>query len=358
MQKERQSHHPYRLGLDLGSNSIGWSVIRLDEDFNPCYLERLGVRIFSSGRNPKDGTSLAVNRRLARQQRRRRDRLLRRKARLLAALRTYGLFPTDTDDSAALKNANPYELRARALVGALQPFELGRAIFHLNQRRGFKSNRRTDRGEENEKGKIASAIARLRKALSATASRTLGEHLYKRFQAGQGTRARRFGDGTKAEYAFYVDRAMVEHEFESIWAAQRVHASSLLTSEAYDAIKGILLFQRPLRPVSPGRCSLEPTEERAPLALPTVQWFRIVQEVNNLRVREHETASERQLNDDERDALLVALSRSAKLSFTKIRSAAKLPRSTHLNLESEKRSGLLGATVNNSLADPSAFGVA
>ena len=72
----------YRLALDLGTTSIGWCLIRLDASEAPVAIIRMGSRIFSDGRNPKDGASLAVTRRLARQMRRRRDRLLKRKARL------------------------------------------------------------------------------------------------------------------------------------------------------------------------------------------------------------------------------------------------------------------------------------
>ncbi|MEY2841982.1 MAG: hypothetical protein RI920_19, partial [Pseudomonadota bacterium] len=71
----------YRLALDLGSTSIGWALIRLNGDGDPCAVIRLGARIFPDGRNPKDGSSLAVTRREARQMRRRRDRLLKRKQR-------------------------------------------------------------------------------------------------------------------------------------------------------------------------------------------------------------------------------------------------------------------------------------
>ena len=81
----------YRLGLDLGTTSIGWAMLRLNEHDEPCAVIKMGTRIFSDGRDPKDGSSLAVTRRLARQMRRRRDRLLKRKARLQAALVRLGV---------------------------------------------------------------------------------------------------------------------------------------------------------------------------------------------------------------------------------------------------------------------------
>ena len=130
----------YRLALDLGSTSLGWAMIRLDANDAPCAVIKAGVRIFSDGRNPKDGSSLAVTRRDARSMRRRRDRLLKRKSRMMGSLVEHGFFPSDEAKRKALLTVNPYALRAKGLDEALKPEEFARALFHINQRRGFKSN--------------------------------------------------------------------------------------------------------------------------------------------------------------------------------------------------------------------------
>ena len=179
----------YRIALDVGSTSLGWAILRLDNSGAPVALVRAGVRIFSDGRNPKDGSSLAVTRRAARAMRRRRDRLLRRKARIVNKLVEYGFFPADADERKALELKNPYELRAKGLHEALTPGEFGRAMFHLNQRRGFKSNRKTDKGES-DAGALKSAIVHLRDDIKAQGLQTVGELLWRRMQAGTGTRAR------------------------------------------------------------------------------------------------------------------------------------------------------------------------
>src|SRR6266511_5002154 len=99
----------YRLGLDLGTNSIGWAIFKLDESIppKPIDLIRLGVRVFPDGRNPKDGSSLAVMRRGPRQQRRRRDRYLRRRQRFMDAMIELGIMPAAENDRKALVNLNP-----------------------------------------------------------------------------------------------------------------------------------------------------------------------------------------------------------------------------------------------------------
>ena len=86
----------YRLGIDLGTNSIGWAAVRLNENGEACGVLNMGVRIFPDGREKSRsddplGPSRAESRRVPRGQRRRRDRYLKRRNKLLDALTAYGL---------------------------------------------------------------------------------------------------------------------------------------------------------------------------------------------------------------------------------------------------------------------------
>ncbi len=224
----------YRLALDLGSTSLGWAMVRLNAANEPCAVIKAGVRIFSDGRNPKDGSSLAVTRREARAMRRRRDRLLKRKARMMRTLIAHGFFPADEAARKALETLNPYALRAKGLDEALKPEEFARALFHINQRRGFKSNRKTDK-KDNDAGALKTAISKLRQALVAENCRTVGEWLHRRDLAGQTVRARyrqqrvEKDDGkTRIDksYDLYIDRAMIEAEFDTPCCAQPPRALS------------------------------------------------------------------------------------------------------------------------------------
>src|SRR3546814_18493347 len=78
---------------------------------------------------------------------------------LLDALVRYGFFPEDIRERKALELLDPYELRAQGLDQVLAPYEFGRALFHLNQRRGFKINRKTD-SRENESSVMKGDIRR------------------------------------------------------------------------------------------------------------------------------------------------------------------------------------------------------
>jgi CRISPR-associated endonuclease Csn1 len=355
----------YRLALDLGSTSLGWSMIRLNADNEPCAVVKAGVRIFSNGRNPKDGSSLAVTRREARAMRRRRDRLLKRKARMMHTLIEYGFFPDEKLERKALETMNPFVLRAKGLDQALTSAEFGRALFHINQRRGFKSNRKTDK-KDNDSGALKTAISKMRATIEAEGCRTVGEWLNKRDVAGKTVRARYHQDKTIKDdgktkidkyYDLYIDRAMIEHEFDELWAKQAEQNPTLFTEVARADLKDVLLHQRPLKPVKPGRCTFMPDEERAPLALPSTQRFRIYQEVNNLRIL-REGLKEEPLTLKQRDELIAALEANSKRTFTQIKKLLGVGGAVQFNLEDPKREELRGNTTSAILSKNEHFGSA
>ncbi len=324
----------YRLALDLGTNSIGWAVFRLHQGENdkrpqPVELIRVGSRIFSNndsqigaGRHPKTGDSLAQGRRIPRSQRRRRDRYVRRRSDLLKALTEFGLMPESAAERKALQKLNPYELRARALEERIPTHHLGRALFHLNQRRGFKSNRKSDSGD-NESGKIKQAIAAFQKEMGN--ARTVGEALFSRLQNGGGTRARLRGSGAKAYYDFYVSRDMVEDEFDQLWRRQQAHHPDLLTDKARQKLHRIIFFQRLLKAPPVGKCTLLPDQPRAPKALPSAQQFRLYQEVNHLRLLQLDSHTgetdntELPLTREQRDQLAAWLERRKDAKYAQMR---------------------------------------
>lgn len=351
----------WRLGLDIGTNSIGWAAFELDGSdrvkSRPCrFLEGgSGVRIYSDGRNPKDMQSLAATRRGPRGARRNRDRYLKRRSEFMDKLIAHGLMPTDKAERKELEKEDPWILRLRGLDEELSLHQLGRALFHLQQRRGFKSNRKTDRGDS-DKGAISEGVEKLAQQMQAQGARTLGELLGRPRQTQceenaelpkkqrkplPGARVRPQVKGNKNTYDFYPTRALIEQEFEALWAAQKGFHGEALCDAAHDYLKDTLLFQRPLKPQPVGKCTLDPKQQRAPKALPVTQLFRIYQEVNNLTVRQPGEA-ERFLTLEKRNKLAEGLTKAVKLTFDSIRKKAlKLP-DARFNLESLKRKHLDG----------------
>jgi len=352
----------YRLGIDAGSNSLGWFVVWLNDNDEPTGLGPGGVRIFPDGRDPKSKESNAADRRVARGMRRRRDRYLQRRGNLLALLVKHGLMPAEEAARKALEQLDPYELRAKALDQTLPPYHIGRALFHLNQRRGFLSNRKTEKGDK-ESGAIKVAAGNLQNSMQESGARTIGEFFHRRHLVREPVRTRNNSSGAKAEYDFYPTRQMLIDEYRAIWTRQAPHCATM-TADACEAIYHAIFFQRPLKQPPVGKCSLDPATDaddldgfRCSWAHPLAQRFRIWQEVRNLAV--HETGRpSRPISKEEGDRIALALFLNNKLSFDKIRTLLKLPAEARFNLESGKRNHLLGDETAAKLSHKSFFGKA
>ncbi|MEA3365147.1 MAG: hypothetical protein U9Q79_05850, partial [Candidatus Hydrogenedentes bacterium] len=239
------------LGLDLGTNSVGWAIVQYHNG-NPTGIRAAGVRIFSAA--TKNGTqekiqsgieeSPAKKRREMRLQRRQAERRARRRRKIARILQKHGLLPEanvydDCTRDAMLKSLDreiyakyrktnesgarsldqlPYFLRARALEKALTPYELGRALYHLGQRRGFLSNRLAPSKDEKE-GEVKRKISDLYENMKAAGARTLGE--YFAHLNPHKTRIRNR----------WTARQMYVDEFEAIWEAQTPYLAQLKNEE-------------------------------------------------------------------------------------------------------------------------------
>ncbi|GHC73651.1 type II CRISPR RNA-guided endonuclease Cas9 [Limoniibacter endophyticus] len=362
---------PLLLAFDLGTSSVGWAAFDIDTAGTPIRLLDAGVRLFGDGREPKSRLPLAVGRRIARGMSRRRDRYKRRRKALLRTLIEFGLMPehrpaqlaliAETRDSALPSDV--YALRARALDEALSLYQIGRIFFHLNQRRGFKSNRRTD-SRDNEQGMIAQGIARLHQELLAHDARTLGELLFKRRGTdpkNRGTvrvRAQTINVEGKDEqgYGFYPERSFLQHEFNAIWDAQAKFYPDLLTEERRAHLHTVIFYQRPLKPAKPGKCSFFPDEDRLPKAHPLFQEFRLFKEVNELKLKP-DFGDAYPLTLEQRDLLITVLRPAHSSKYTALRKKLlKASQGIKFNKESESRLSMKGDEVYATMSDKSRFG--
>ena len=250
----------------------------------------------------KSLTSLKADRRQTRQMSRQRDRFTRRQHNLVRALIAYGFWPSDSGARKVLASQiDPWDVRLRAVSEKVSKEEFGRALFHINQRRGFKSNRLQDDSDkdskesakkENKKGDksdkeaeeksaLKGAIAKTKEEIKISGLQTIGAFLALRHQRGGNVR----GDdssGKKNTYEILLEREMMEQEFDLVWKKQACLDEEFYTDEKRDELKKIIFHQRPLKPVQPGKCQHLHENRRAPKALPSVQRFRIYQEINNL----------------------------------------------------------------------------
>jgi CRISPR-associated endonuclease Csn1 len=236
----------------------------------------------------------------------------------------------------------PYLLRARALDHPLEPFELGRVIYHLGQRRGFRSNRKAesrkagagDESKANEdRGKVYEGIDSLRTAMQQAGARTLGEYFSRLNPAEKRIRGR------------YTHRSMYEQEFDAIWTAQKAHHPAL-TREFKDRISDILFRQRPLQDKEEfvGECSWLPGEKRAPVWSLEFQRYRIWATLNHLRITGNRSAP-RPLSPEERALLFTSLDAAEKLTIAQAKKALGLRRTAGFTLEEGGENHLPGNKV-------------
>ncbi len=359
------------LGLDLGTNSIGWAILEGTAK-DPSGVIALGSRIFADPLEPKSKEPLNVSRRNARGQRkliarrRLRKELLRRQ--LVAAL----LLPPQKTAQEDLMNDhafNPYALRRKALDDALTLHEFGRCLFHLCVRRGFKSNRKAAFShrfadpdvmailEEEEAGRLSDAnepetkesqedrketeqvkkaIGELKAQMQLANARTLGEFFALQLDAGG--KARRT-DGETAN----TERSQYEEEFELIWEAQAKHHPRVLTERLKAQVYQTIFFQRPLKiqRFTKEVCRFETNRTRAMKAHPIAQEFRIWQTINNIRVRQPDSWEERPLSTDERQKAVQLLKTMKEASWAGLRKATGL-KGLVINLEEGGESKIKG----------------
>ncbi len=351
------------LGIDLGTNSVGWAMIGL-VDGEPAKLIRAGVRVFEAGMDGDLESGQEESRNLKRREARLHRRQLRRRRRRLVklahALQRMGLLPPgDVSDPearqeffnrldaevlrspwfAAKKESGPYPdplhvmpyvLRATALDEALPPHYLGRAIYHLAQRRGFLSNRKAPPKKDEKPGEVEKGITELRESMAKAGARTLGEY---------------FGQVNPFEKRIrqrWTHRTMYEDEFNRIWEAQAPHHPQILTPERRKELYSVLFYQRPLwfpRGLV-GTCELEPGEPRAPRSSFVAQRFRLLQAVNNLRL-ELPDGSQRGLTPEEGTTLAQDLELKGDRTFAQARKLLKL-KDARFSIERGGEKRLLG----------------
>lgn len=337
----------YILGLDLGTNSIGWACI----DENNQKILGMGSRIFPEGvdRDTK-GKEVSKNtqRRNARQLRRQLARRSQRKENLKKALLPLGMFPQNPSDLVDYFQLDSYELRKKGLDHKLSKIELGRVLYHLNQRRGFKSSRKAEKDKED--GVVAQQTLQLQKEIEDNNCRTLGEFFATLNPSEQRIRDR------------YTLRKMYEQEFDLLWESQKSYHPEL-TDDLKEQIRNRTIFyQRPLKSQAKliGFCSLEPKKRRCAKERLVAQKFRILETVNRLSFADedgvvHEFFRSRDEEFDPqidtwRNLLIQELWIKEKLTFKQIKKLLGVPETVQFNLEKGGASYLKGNTTGHALA--------
>lgn len=316
------------LGLDLGTNSIGWAITEQNE--NQYKLIDRGVCIFQEGVNrTKSGEEPMVKVRTdSRALRRHYYRRRLRKIELLKVLikhnlcpylsqemldnwRYKKLYPKDNAFMEWLRTNdkdNPYSDRFHALTEILdlniesQRYVLGRALYHIAQRRGFLSNRK-DKSSSDD-GVVKGAIKTLDNDMNNANCKYLGEFYYKLYLEGKKIRT---GDG----YGYAGRISHYEKEFNAICEKQQ------LSEELKTSLHKAIFFQRPLKSQKGlvGTCTFEKNKARCPISHPRFEEYRMLSFINNIKIKTPTDPNLRPLSQSEIQLITPLFFRKSKEHF-------------------------------------------
>ena len=321
------------LALDLGTDSVGWSI-RNTRLSGLAQIEHHGVMVFPKGVGEEKNSefSLAAERTLHRSVRKQYRRRRYRKFKILELLLGNGMCPMTKEELAAWVfppygtkpiypqrkeiadwfKINPYEARNVAAASAASLHEIGRAIYHMAQRRGFKSNRKDENTDsDKDLGVVKGSIEEID---NSRGNLTLGQFFFEEIAAGGKVRTR------------HTSRSQYEEEFDMV--------AKNFSQDLAHKLKDVFLFQRPLKSQKHlvGFCSMEkPVKDRQdkyirrgrskiPVSHPLFELFRAYSFINSVKISTSEDEKpNRFLKKKEREILLNELLVHKELSFRSLR---------------------------------------
>ncbi|MDD5363020.1 MAG: HNH endonuclease domain-containing protein [Ignavibacteria bacterium] len=307
------------LGLDLGTNSIGWAI-RDNDDFYDNQIIDKGVIIFNKGvGDGKSGEfSLAAERRSNRGKRRLYNAKRYRKWATLKLLiennmcplsmeefdnwrigkwgkvnyeiKNFGrVFPTsvnflnwlrmDFNEDGISDYQSPYEIRVE-LADKFDDndknrlFKIGRVLYHLTQRRGFKTNRKSGKSSYGENEYFKKFYESHPDKINWTASK-IWMYLLSQVDENEKLRIKRIRNSG------IIQRDEYEKEFNTICTKQK------LNNELIEKLRKAIYYVRPLRSQKGlvGKCTFENGKPRIPVSHPLFEEFRALQFINNIKWR-------------------------------------------------------------------------
>ncbi len=318
------------LGIDTGTNSLGWAIVEKQAD--EYHLLDKGVNIFQEGVKIEKGieSSKAAERTAHKAARVRNYRIKLRKIRLLRILSDAHLCPPlskaelsawrlkkeypknelfmqwqSTDDES---EKTPYAYRHKCLHDCLDfssitdRYILGRAFYHMIQRRGFLSNRKDQSADDT--GKVKESISNLTQEMHDAGYEYLGDYFYSLYNKGEKIR-----NHYTARNEHYLA------EFKAICEKQDLDKN--LGSEVVRQIEKAIFDQRPLKSQKGqvGKCVFEKNKTKCPSLHPMYEEFRMLSFINNIKIQTPNDSALRPLSAEERELIMPLFFRKSKKQF-------------------------------------------
>lgn len=318
------------LGIDTGTNSLGWAIVEKQAD--EYHLLDKGVNIFQEGVKIEKGieSSKAAERTAHKAARVRNYRIKLRKIRLLRILSDAHLCPPlskvelsawrlkkeypknelfmqwqSTDDES---EKTPYAYRHKCLHDCLDfssvtdRYILGRAFYHMIQRRGFLSNRKDQSADDT--GKVKESISNLTQEMHDAGYEYLGDYFYSLYNKEEKIR-----NHYTARNEHYLA------EFKAICEKQDLDKN--LGPEVVRQIEKAIFDQRPLKSQKGqvGKCVFEKNKTKCPSSHPMYEEFRMLSFINNIKIQTPNDDVLRPLSPEERALIMPLFFRKSKKLF-------------------------------------------
>lgn len=317
----------YRVGIDVGLNSVGLAAIEVDDDGMPVRILNAQSVIHDGGVDPTKNKEAITRKKLSGVGKRARRMIRRRRARLEKLDQTLKQFGYPIVDPESLNTFDEWKVRA-SLAESFIEDEVTRkenisiAVRHITRHRGW---RNPYHGVESllTDNPYSKMHDELRLRVEEWVKRPLSENmtpaqLVSAVWMNNPTAIPRLRTSTMRGEGLLPSKLMQEdnaNELKRIFAIQRV------PHEEWTA-----LFQRVFFAFSPkgsasntvGHDALDPSQSRALKASLVFQRYRIANVLANLRI--HENGQERPLNVDEKQAAfgLLASETEKELSWTDV----------------------------------------
>ena len=217
------------LGLDLGTNSIGWALVNEAEKKDEAsQIIKLGVRVnpltVDEKTNFEKGRPLSTNadRTLKRGMRRNLQRYKQRRENLIEILIKNGIIQKDTPLTEVGKGTTyqTLSLRAKAARDKIELEDFAKVLLAINKKRGYKSSRKASNDEE---GQPIDGMAIAKELYERNI--TPGQYVLELLEKDK-----------KYIPDFY--RSDLKQEFNAIWNNQKAFYPDILTNELYKELEG------------------------------------------------------------------------------------------------------------------------
>lgn len=385
---KNKSQTPYRLGIDIGTGSVAWAAMGLDEKNQPTCLLASGVTIFGEPVLPREMKLKNEERRRARLMRRQTERKRERITKIMHLAAALEITPEKLASALLVHKETQtlWQLRVKALDQRVTLEEFFLIVLRLAKNRGYNG----DAPKPNQKGdlgKVGQGLAATHALIETTpGARTAAEaiwHSQALLPLNQKKFRKRIDTGT------YVLRSDIKNEFDLILQEQTKHHGILVsplnliypartepsakstgsgtnpypgtryfwgqTPETIaQAIKVAVFYQKPLQAFKDkiGTCALDKTSLRVVAAHPAHQAFRIEKLLSDLRWGDSKSTD--RLKPAQKDFLRIKLESTAKPGFSAIykeldRAGLMQPDGLILNFHTPRKSHLWGNTTRAQL---------